>query len=150
MAKQEELARFYMSNAELKDSVGNVDKSALKDWNAQVRQMTSALESATNGLVKVIKTIDENGNALATFDVKRSQAGNAQPVFDRVLGNIETRYGYQAGSLAIDPYSAGLNQTENFRRISFHKSFHGALAQKTAKDAVEAVGATKSSSLSVK
>lgn len=142
MAKQEELTRFYMSNIELKDSAGNVDKSALKDWNAQVRQMTSALESATNGLVKVIKTIDENGNALATFDVKRSQAGNAQPVFDRVLGNIETRYGYQAGSLAIDPYASGLNQKENFRRISFHKSFHGALAQKTAKDAVEAVGGT--------
>lgn len=142
MAKQEELTRFYMSNTELKDSAGNVDKSALKDWNAQVRQMTSALESATNGLVKVIKTIDEKGNALATFDVKRSQAGNAQPAFNRVLGNIETRYGYQAGSLAIDPYAAGLNQTENFRRISFHKSFHGALAQKTAKDAVEAVGGT--------
>ena len=142
MAKQEELTRFYMSNKELKDSAGNVDKSALKDWNAQVRQMTSALESATNGLVKVIKTIDANGNALATFDVKRSQAGNAQPAFDRVLGNIETRYGYQAGSLAIDPYAAGLNQTENFRRISFHKSFHGALAQKTAKEAAEAVGGT--------
>lgn len=140
MAKQEELTRFYMSNKELKDSAGNVDKSAIKDWNAQVRQMTSALESATNGLVKVIKTIDENGNALATFDVKRSQSGNAQPAFNRVLGNIETRYGYQAGSLAIDPYSAGLNKTENFRRISFHKEFHGALAQKTAKDAVEAVG----------
>lgn len=142
MAKQEELTRFYMSNKELKDSAGNVDKSALKDWNAQVRQMTSALESATNGLVKVIKTIDVNGNALATFDVKRSQAGNAQPAFNRVLGNIETRYGYQAGSLAIDPYAAGLNQTENFRRISFHKSFHGALAQKTAKEAVAAVGGT--------
>ena len=142
MTEQEELTRFYMSNKELKDSAGNVDKSALKDWNAQVRQMTSALESATNGLVKVIKTIDANGNALATFDVKRSQAGNAQPAFNRVLGNIETRYGYQAGSLAIDPYAAGLNQTENFRRISFHKSFHGALAQKTAKDAVEAVGGT--------
>ena len=142
MAKQEELTRFYMSNTELKDSAGNVDKSALKDWNAQVRQMTLALESATNGLVKVIKTIDVNGNALTTFDVKRSQAGNAQPAFDRVLGNIETRYGYQAGSLAIDPYAAGLNQTENFRRISFHKSFHGALAQKTAKEAVAAVGGT--------
>ena len=142
MAKQEELTRFYMSNKELKDSAGNVDNSALKDWNAQVRQMTLALESATNGLVKVIKTIDVNGNALATFDVKRSQAGNAQPAFDRVLGNIETRYGYQAGSLAIDPYAAGLNQTENFRRISFHKSFHGALAQKTAKEAVAAVGGT--------
>lgn len=142
MAKQEELTRFYMSNKELKDSAGNVDKSALKDWNAQVRQMTSALESATNGLVKVIKTIDANGNALATFDVKRSQAGNAQPAFNRVLGNIETRYGYQAGSLAIDPYAAGLNQTENFRRISFYKSFHGALAQKTAKEAVAAVGGT--------
>ena len=142
MAKQEELTRFYMSNKELKDSAGNVDKSAIKDWNTQVRQMTSALESATNGLVKVIKTIDANGNALATFDVKRSQTGNAQPVFDRVLGNIETRYGYQAGSLAIDPYAAGLNQTENFKRISFHKSFHGALAQKTAKDEAEAVGGT--------
>lgn len=142
MTEQEELTRFYMSNTELKDSAGNVDKSALKDWNAQVRQMTSALESATNGLVKVIKTIDANGNALATFDVKRSQAGNAQPAFNRVLGNIETRYGYQAGSLAIDPYAAGLNQTENFRRISFHKSFHGALAQKTAKEAVAAVGGT--------
>lgn len=142
MAKQEELTRFYMSNTELKDSAGNVDKSAIKDWNAQVRQMTSALESATNGLVKVIKTIDEKGNALATFDVKRSQAGNAQSVFDRVLGNIETRYEYKAKSLSKDPYDAGLNKTENFRRISFHKSFHGALAQKTAKDAVEAVGGT--------
>ena len=144
MVKQEELTRFYMSNTQLKDSAGQVDKSALKDWNTQVKQMTRALESATNGLVKVIKTIDVNGNALATFDVKRSQAGNAQPAFDRVLGNIETRYGYQAGSLAIDPYANGINETENFRRISFHKSFHGALAQKTAKEAAEAVGATAS------
>lgn len=144
MAKQEELTRFYMSNTQLKDSAGQVDKSALKDWNTQVKQMTRALESATNGLVKVIKTIDVNGNALATFDVKRAQAGNAQPAFDRVLGNIETRYGYQAGSLAIDPYVNGINETENFRRISFHKSFHGALAQKTAKEAAEAVGATAS------
>lgn len=142
MSKQEELTRFYMSNKELKDSAGNVDKSALKDWNAQVRQMTRALESATNGLVKVIKTIDANGNALATFDVKRSQAGNAQPAFDRVLGNIETRYDYKAKSLSRDPYDAGLNKTENFRRISFHKSFHGALAQKAAKEAVAAVGGT--------
>ena len=142
MAKQEELTRFYMSKIELKDSAGNVDKSAIKDWNAQVRQMTLALESATNGLVKVIKTIDEKGNALATFDVKRSQDGNAQPVFDRVLGNIETRYEYKAKSLAEAPYAAGLNKTENFRRISFHKSFHGALAQKTAKEAVAAVGGT--------
>lgn len=142
MAKQEELTRFYMSNKELKDSAGNVDKSAIKDWNTQVRQMTRALESATNGLVKVIKTIDANGNALATFDVKRSQTGNAQSVFDRVLGNIETRYEYKAKSLAEAPYAAGLSKTENFRRISFHKSFHGALAQKTAKDAVEAVGGT--------
>lgn len=142
MAKQEELTRFYMSNTALKDSAGNVDKSAIKDWNAQVRQMTRALESATNGLVKVIKTIDEKGNALATFDVKRSQTGNAQSVFDRVLGNIETRYEYKAKSLAEAPYAAGLSKTENFRRISFHKSFHGALAQKTAKDAVEAVGGT--------
>ena len=140
MAKQEELTRFYMSNTELKDSTGNVDKSAIKDWSAQVRQMTSALESATNGLVKVIKTIDENGNALATFDVKRSQTGNAQPVFNRVLGNIETRYGYQAGSLAKDPYSAGLNQAEDFRRIAFYKSFHGADAKRAAKEAMEAVG----------
>ena len=139
MAKQEELTRFYMSNKELKDSAGNVDKSAIKDWNAQVRQMASALESATNGLVKVFKTIDEDGNALATFDVKRSQAGNAQPVFDRVLGNIETRYGYQAGSLAKDPYAAGLNQTEDFRRIAFYKSFHGADAKRAAKEAMEAV-----------
>ena len=90
MAKQEELTRFYMSNTQLKDSAGQVDKSALKDWNTQVKQMTRALESATNGLVKVIKTIDVNGNALATFDVKRSQSGNAQPAFDRELGNIET------------------------------------------------------------
>ena len=142
MTEQEELTRFYMSNIALKDSAGNVDKSAIKDWNAQVRQMTRALESATNGLVKVIKTIDEKGNALATFDVKRSQAGNAQSAFDRVLGNIETRYDYKAKSLAEAPYAAGLSKTENFRRISFHKSFHGALAQKTAKDAVEAVGGT--------
>lgn len=140
MSKQEELTRFYMSNTELKDSAGNVDKSALKDWNAQVRQMTLALESATNGLVKVIKTIDVNGNALATFDVKRSQAGNAQPAFNRVLGNIETRYGYQAGSLAKDPYAAGLNQAEDFRRIAFYKSFHGADAKRAAKEAMEAVG----------
>lgn len=140
MAKQEELTRFYMSNKELKDSAGNVDKSAIKDWNAQVRQMTSALESATNGLVKVIKTIDENGKALATFDVKRSQAGNAQPAFNRVLGNIETRYGYQAGSLAKDPYATGLNQAEDFRRIAFYKSFHGADAKRAAKEAMEAVG----------
>ena len=117
------------------------DKNTLNLEAKNVQNIQYTLASEDNETSHILD-IDEQGNALATFDVQRSQTANAQPAFDRILANIETRYGYQAGSLLVDPYGNGLNQTENFRRITFHKVFHGAIAQKTAKEAVAAVGGT--------
>lgn len=138
----DDLTRFYMTNSSLRDSNGNTTRSSLKDWDKQVREMTKALESATNGIVRVIKAIDAGGNARATFDVNRDQSVNAQAVFNRVLADIETRYKYQAGSLAIAPYAQGARQSEDYKRITFHKSLHGSLAKKVAQEEVKTVGAS--------
>lgn len=141
MAKKdmEEITRFIMTNSQLKDASGKIDPSHLKDLKAQVNAMVRALESATGSIVRAVTKIDTYGNAITSLDVKKSMAGVAEPVFDRVLGNIETRYGYQAGSLSIDPY-ASIQKTTDYRELVFHKDFHGAVAKRSAKEAMERAG----------
>lgn len=135
----EEITRFVMTNSQLKDAGGQIDPSHLKDLKKQVDEMMRALESATGSAVRAVTKIDTFGNAITSFDVKKSMAGVAEPVFNRVLGNIETRYGYQAGSLALDPYNS-IQKTTDYRELVFHKDFHGAVAKRSAKEAMERAG----------
>ena len=135
----EEITRFIMTNSQLKDAGGKIDPSHLKDLKAQVNEMVRALESATGSIVRAVTKIDTYGNAITSLDVKKSMAGVAEPVFDWVLGNIETRYGYQAGSLALDPYNS-IQKTTDYRELVFHKDFHGAVAKRSAKEAMERAG----------
>ena len=135
----EEITRFIMTNSQLKDAGGQIDPSHLKDLKKQVNEMMKALESATGSIVRAVTKIDTFGNAITSFDVKKSMAGVAEPVFNRVLGNIETRYGYQAGSLALDPYKS-IQKTTDYRELVFHKDFHGAVAKRSAKEAMERAG----------
>lgn len=141
MAKKdmEEITRFIMTNSQLKDAGGQIDPSHLKDLKKQVNEMMKALESATGSIIRAVTKIDTFGNAITSFDVKKSMARVAEPVFDRVLGNIETRYGYQAGSLALDPYKS-IQKTTDYRELVFHKDFHGAVAKRSAKEAMERAG----------
>lgn len=135
----EESTRFIMTNSQLKDAGGQIDLSHLKDLKKQVNEMRKALESATGSIIRAVTRIDTFGNAITSFDVKKSMARVAEPVFDRVLGNIETRYGYQAGSLALDPYKS-IQKTTDYRELVFHKDFHGAVAKRSAKEAMERAG----------
>jgi hypothetical protein len=141
MAKKdmEEITRFIMTNSQLKDANGQIDPSHLKDLKKQVNEMVRAIESATGSIVRAVTKIDTFGNAVTSFDVKKSMAGVAEPVFDRVLGSIEARYGYQAGSLALDPYNS-IQKTTDYRELVFHKDFHGAIAKRSAKEAMERAG----------
>ena len=99
----EELTRFIMTNVTLKDKEGNVDKSFLKDWKTQTDAMTRALNSATNSLLKAVTRIDKDGNAFSTWYVPRNQKSNALSAFNQKLLDFETKYGYEAGSLSLDP-----------------------------------------------
>jgi len=130
---QEELTRFTMSN------IGLSEPSTVKDWNTQVSQMTKALESATNGFVRVIKHVDDLGKAFASFDVPRDMGQLAEKVFDSVLGNIETRYGYKEKSMLQDPYNI-IAKSADYRQLAYHKVLHGTDAKRAAKEAVEAQG----------
>lgn len=136
-----EFTRFTMTNLSLKDANGNIDKSSLKDWQTQVDSMTKALNSATNSIVKVITQVDEFGKTFATFDVPKSQSGNARPVFNQKLVDFETKYDYLAGSLAQDPYSL-VSKESDYRKISFNKSFYGTQSKRTLKKTVEDLGGT--------
>lgn len=137
MAKKnnEEMTRFTMTNVQLND------KSALKDWDKQVSQMTKALESATNGVVKVTNQIDAFGRAFTFFDVPKQMSGVATKSFDSILANIEARYQYPAGSISLAPYNT-IPKTEDYREITFRRDLHGAIAKKTAKEALEPIGAS--------
>ena len=137
----EELTRFIMTNVTLKDKEGNVDKSFLKDWKAQTDAMTRALNSATNSLLKVVTRIDKDGNAFSTWYVPRNQKSNALSAFNQKLLDFETKYGYEAGSLSLDPYTKIKNESDS-RIITFNKSFYGAHSKKVLKDIVNELGGT--------
>ena len=135
----EELTRFIMTNVALKDKEGNVDKSFLKDWKAQTDAMTRALNSATNSLLKAVTRIDKDGNAFSTWYVPRNQKSNALSAFNQKLLDFETKYGYEAGSLSLDPYAKIKNESDS-RIITFNKSFYGAHSKKVLKDIVNELG----------
>ena len=137
----EELTRFIMTNITLKDEEGNVDKSFLKDWKTQTDAMTRALNSATNSLLKVVTRIDKDGNAFSTWYVPRNQKSNALSAFNQKLLDFETKYGYEAGSLSLDPYTKIKNESDS-RIITFNKSFYGAHSKKVLKDIVNELGGT--------
>ena len=135
----EELTRFIMTNVTLKDKEGNVDKSFLKDWKTQTDAMTRALNSATNSLLKAITRIDKDGNAFSIWYVPRNQKSNALSAFNQKLLDFETKYGYAAGSLSLDPYTKIKNKSDS-RIITFNKSFYGAHSKKVLKDIVNELG----------
>ena len=135
----EELTRFIMTNVTLKDKEGNVDKSFLKDWKTQTDAMTRALNSATNSLLKAVTRIDKDGNAFSTWYVPRNQKSNALSAFNQKLLDFETKYGYAAGSLSLDPYTKIKNESDS-RIITFNKSFYGAHSKKVLKDIVNELG----------
>ena len=137
----EELTRFIMTNVTLKDKEGNVDKSFLKDWKTQTDAMTRALNSATNSLLKAVTRIDKDGNAFSTWYVPRNQKSNALSAFNQKLLDFETKYGYEAGSLSLDPYTKIKNESDS-RIITFNKSFYGAHSKKVLKDIVNELGGT--------
>ena len=137
----EELTRFIMTNVTLKDKEGNVDKSFLKDWKTQTDAMTRALNSATNSLLKAVTRIDKDGNAFSTWYVPRNQKSNALSAFNQKLLDFETKYGYAAGSLSLDPYTKIKNESDS-RIITFNKSFYGAHSKKVLKDIVNELGGT--------
>ena len=137
----EELTRFIMTNVTLKDKKGNVDKSFLKDWKTQTDAMTRALNSATNSLLKAVTRIDKDGNAFSTWYVPRNQKSNALSAFNQKLLDFETKYGYEAGSLSLDPYTKIKNESDS-RIITFNKSFYGAHSKKVLKDIVNESGGT--------
>ena len=137
----EELTRFIMTNVTLKDKEGNVDKSFLKDWKTQTDAMTRALNSATNSLLKAVTHIDKDGNAFSTWYVPRNQKSNALSAFNQTLLDFETKYGYEAGSLSLDPYTKIKNESDS-RIITFNKSFYGAHSKKVLKDIVNELGGT--------
>ena len=137
----EELTRFIMTNVTLKDKEGNVDKSFLKDWKTQTDAMTRALNSATNSLLKAVTHIDKDGNAFSTWYVPRNQKSNALSAFNQKLLDFETKYGYEAGSLSLDPYTKIKNESDS-RIITFNKSFYGAHSKKVLKDIVNELGGT--------
>ena len=137
----EELTRFIMTNVTLKDKEGNVDKSFLKDWKTLTDAMTRALNSATNSLLKAVTRIDKDGNAFSTWYVPRNQKSNALSAFNQKLLDFETKYGYAAGSLSLDPYTKIKNESDS-RIITFNKSFYGAHSKKVLKDIVNELGGT--------
>ena len=137
----EELTRFIMTNVTLKDKEGNVDKSFLKDWKTQTDAMTRALNSATNSLLKAVTRIDKDGNAFSTWYVPRNQKSNALSAFNQKLLDFETKYGYAAGSLSLDPYTKIKNESDS-RIITFNKSFYGAHSKKVLEDIVNELGGT--------
>ena len=137
----EELTRLIMTNITLKDKVGNVDKSFLKDWKTQTDSMTRALNSATNSLLKAVTRIDKDGNAFSTWYVPRNQKSNALSAFNQKLLDFETKYDYKAGSLSLDPYTKIKNELDS-RIITFNKSFYGAHSKKVLKDIVNELGGT--------
>jgi len=140
MANMQDITRFILDNSGIKDTAGNFDPSSLKDLDKQIKEISRALESATNSVIHVTKQIDDTGKALVSFDVPKNTASNANAVWSRTVAGIETRYGYVSGSLL--PMTGGVPSpaTQDMRMLEFNKNFYGTKAKQELKSLMEVLG----------
>lgn len=139
MANNADMIRFTIDNSRFLDSNGQLDRGTLKDWDAQVKAFTRALQSATGGVLKVTSHIDDaTGRATATFTTDLSKATNALKALLSTQAQLQGRYSYEPEFIDIknlDNYKG-----EVYRNLVMYKTVKGKKAQKTAMDTMEELG----------
>lgn len=139
MANKADMIRFTIDNSRFLDSSGQLDRGTLKDWDAQVKAFTKALQSATDGVLKVTSHIDDaTGRATATFTTDLSKKANARKALLSTQAQLQGRYSYEPAF--IDIKHLANYKGEVYRNLVMHKTVKGKKAQKTAMDAMEELG----------
>ena len=139
MANDADMIRFTIDNSRFLDSSGQLDRGTLKDWDAQVKAFTKALQSATGGVLKVTSHIDDaTGRATATFTTDLSKAANAIKALLSAQAEIQGRYSYEPEF--IDTKNLDNYKGEVYRNLVMHKTIKGKKAQKTAMDTMDELG----------
>lgn len=139
MANNADMIRFTIDNSRFLDSNGQLDRGTLKDWDAQVKAFTKALQSATGGVLKVISHIDDaTGRATATFTTDLSKEANARKALLSTQAQLHGRYSYEPDF--IDTKNLANYKGEVYRNLVMHKTVKGKKAQKTAMDTMEELG----------
>lgn len=139
MANNADMVRFTIDNSRFLDSKGQLDRGTLKDWETQVKIFTKALQSATDGVLKVTSHIDDaTGRATATFTTDLSKEANARKALLSAQAQIQGRYSY-------DPEFIDINNLANYkgeayRNLVMHKTLKGKQAQKTAMETMAELG----------
>ena len=139
MANNADMVRFTIDNSRFLDSNGQLDRGTLKDWEAQVKAFTKALQSATDGVLKVTSHIDDaTGRATATSTTDLSKEANARKALLSTQAQIQGRYSY-------DPEFIDINNLANYkgevyRNLVMHKTLKGKQAQKTAMETMAELG----------
>lgn len=139
MANNADLIRFTIDNSRFLGSNGQLDRGTLKDWDAQVKAFTRALQSATDGVLKVTSHIDDaTGRATATFTTDLSKEANARKALLSTQAQLQGRYSYDPEF--IDIKNLANYKGEVYRNLVMHKTLKGKKAQKTAMDTMEELG----------
>ena len=139
MANNADMVRFTIDNSRFLDSSGQLDRGTLKDWEAQVKAFTKALQSATDGVLKVTSHIDDaTGRATATFTTDLSKEANARKALLSTQAQIQGRYSYEPEFIDIknlDNYKG-----EVYRNLVMYKTLKGKKAQKIAMNTMAELG----------
>ena len=139
MANNADMVRFTIDNSRFLDSSGQLDRGTLKDWEAQVKAFTKALQSATDGVLKVTSHIDDaTGRATATFTTDLSKEANARKALLSTQAQIQGRYSYDPEF--IDIKNLNNYKGEVYRNLVMHKTLKGKQAQKTAMETMAELG----------
>ena len=139
MANNADMVRFTIDNSRFLDSNGQLDRGTLKDWEAQVKAFTKALQSATDGVLKVTSHIDDaTGRATATFTTDLSKEANARKALLSTQAQIQGKYSYDPEF--IDIKNLANYKGEVYRNLVMHKTLKGKQAQKTAMEIMSEFG----------
>ena len=139
MANNADMVRFTIDNSRFLDSSGQLDRGTLKDWEAQVKAFTKALQSATDGVLKVTSHIDDaTGRATATFTTDLSKEANARKALLSTQAQIQGRYSYDPEF--IDIKNLANYKGEVYRNLVMHKTLKGKQAQKIAMETMTELG----------
>ena len=139
MANNADMVRFTIDNSRFLDSSGQLDRGTLKDWETQVKVFTKALQSATDGVLKVTSHIDDaTGRATATFTTDLSKEANARKALLSTQAEIQGRYSYEPEFIDIN--NLANYKGEVYRNLVMYKTLKGKQAQKTAMKTMAELG----------
>ena len=130
----DDYVKFDISNEGLKSmATGEFDSTAVSNLNVQFKALKEGIESATQSILFLKKTVDEAGYAKMSFSVPKNYAPNMEETLRKLLAKLESSSNLEAGSFSFT--------SRPVKILEFVDNFYGTVSKRILKEEAKKAGA---------